>query len=179
MTKFMVTNEGRRLSSREFARQWPALHKNVMRRIRQIVDMAPEIARLNFEPVEYMDSNNQPRPEFLMTSDGFHLLCMEMGGIKALKTKWAWIQATKKILEETAAIMDELKVRRSEVEELRVQLEQVSLWAKRLASGAGRTLNEWKSNPSRQYLMLEANGQRRLIFEIAGDAPEALPEAVD
>ena len=69
-------------------------HKNVLKAIARVKnDAGDEFARLNFEPGSYLDENNQPRPMFNITRDGFTLLAMGFTGKEAMRFKLAYIAA--------------------------------------------------------------------------------------
>ena len=61
-------------------------HKNVMQNIRNL-ECSVVFAGLNFQPGSYKDAQNQERPEYLITRDGFTLLVMGFTGDKAMQWK--------------------------------------------------------------------------------------------
>lgn len=52
-----------------------------------------EFAERNFTLIDYTDTQGKPRPEYLLTRDGFTLLAMGFTGTKALQFKVAYINA--------------------------------------------------------------------------------------
>ena len=80
------------VSSRMVAQVFEKEHRNVLRDI-QGLGCPEEFAQLNFEPGSYKDGNNQDRPEYLMTRDGFTLLAMGYNGERAMRFKVAYINA--------------------------------------------------------------------------------------
>jgi len=61
-------------------------HKNVLAAIED-VKCSQEFARLNFQPGEYADKNNQMRKMYELTRDGFSFLVMGFTGAKAAQFK--------------------------------------------------------------------------------------------
>ena len=57
-----------------------------MEAIRKL-DCSVDFARSNFRPGSYKDAQNQERPEYLITRDGFTLLVMGFTGDKAMQWK--------------------------------------------------------------------------------------------
>ena len=89
-----VQDGGRRavVSSRDVARVFEKEHKHVMEAIRRL-GCSEEFAGSNFRLGSYKDSQNQERPEYIMTRDGFVLLAMGFTGEKAMQFKEAYIAA--------------------------------------------------------------------------------------
>ena len=102
-------------TSLEIARVFEKEHKDVLRAIKNLiakdddfnqgknvlVDKEVEIIdnfnRLNFKPVEYIDSKGEKRPMYEMTRDGFTLLAMGFTGRRILQFKIAYIEAFNKM----------------------------------------------------------------------------------
>ena len=80
------------VSSRDVARVFEKEHKHVMEAIRKL-GCSYEFAGSNFRLGSYKDSQNQERPEYIMTRDGFVLLAMGFTGEKAMQFKEAYIAA--------------------------------------------------------------------------------------
>lgn len=102
------------VSSRDVARVFEKEHKHVMEAIRRL-GCSEEFAGSNFRLGSYKDSQNQERPEYIMTRDGFVLLAMGFTGEKAMQFKEAYIaafNAMEKVLleEEILAAGDEKPV---------------------------------------------------------------------
>ena len=89
-----VQDGGRRavVSSRDVARVFEKEHKHVMEAIRRL-GCSEEFAGSNFRLGSYKDSQNQERPEYIMTRDGFVILAMGFTGEKAMQFKEAYIAA--------------------------------------------------------------------------------------
>ena len=85
-----VCDERVLVSSRDVARVFGKLHKDVMKSIRNLYCSA-EFNRRNFAPVGYRDEKGESRPEYLMTRDGFTFLAMGFSGEKAGQFKEAYI----------------------------------------------------------------------------------------
>lgn len=67
-------------------------HKDVLRAIEKL-ECPDEFARRNFAPGSYKDANNQDRPMYIVTRDGFTLLAMGFTGKAAMQFKVAYIEA--------------------------------------------------------------------------------------
>ena len=89
-----VQDGGRRavVSSRDVARVFEKEHRRVMQSIREL-GCSEDFAAHNFVLGSYKDSQNQERPEYIMTRDGFVLLAMGFTGEKAMQFKEAYIAA--------------------------------------------------------------------------------------
>ncbi|WP_334470417.1 Rha family transcriptional regulator [Arsenophonus sp. PmNCSU2021_1] len=88
--KVTVHNGKAITTSQNVADYFAKLHKNVIRSI-QLLDCSPEFNRLNFEPVNYIDSKGEKRLMYEMTKDGFFFLGMGFTGKKAAQFKEAYI----------------------------------------------------------------------------------------
>lgn len=78
------------VSSLDVAERFEKEHKNVIRDIKNL-ECSEEFAALNFEPGSYKDSQNQERPQYFMTRDGFVFLAMGFIGKRAARFKEAYI----------------------------------------------------------------------------------------
>lgn len=87
-----INNDRPVVSSRDIARVFEKEHKNVMQNIRNL-ECSPAFAALNFQPGSYKDAQNQERPEYLITRDGFSFLAMGFNGAKAAEFKEKYIAA--------------------------------------------------------------------------------------
>ncbi len=67
-------------------------HKDVLKAIRNL-EIPADFAGRHFAPGEYADAQNQMRPMYEMTRDGFSLLAMGLTGAEAMKFKVAYITA--------------------------------------------------------------------------------------
>lgn len=79
-------------TSREIAKAFGKLHKNVVRKI-ETLECSPEFNALNFEPVKYKDEKGEDRPAYNITRDGFTFLAMGFTGLRAAQFKEAYINA--------------------------------------------------------------------------------------
>lgn len=88
-------------------------HKNVLDAIKRL-DCSEEFARLNFKPGSYHDANNQSRPLYDVSRDGFFFLVMGFTGKEAARWKEAYIAAFNRLAEELAAARREMDLRQPE-----------------------------------------------------------------
>jgi hypothetical protein len=68
-----------------------------------------------FEKVEYIDTQNKPRPEYILNRDGFTLLAMGFTGAEALEWKLKYIEAFNAMeekLRNTTALDNRLEIAR-------------------------------------------------------------------
>lgn len=93
--------------SRAVALAFRKLHKNVLRTIDGMLKSAhPEIAdhaRLNFEPVDFIDKNGDRRPMYRMTAKGFSELAMSFTGEPARVIRIRFINAFEAVAERLAS----------------------------------------------------------------------------
>lgn len=87
-----INNDRPVVSSRDVARVFEKEHFIVMRDIRNL-DCSPAFAAYNFVCGSYKDAQNQERPAYLMTRDGFSFLAMGFTGTKAAEFKEKYIVA--------------------------------------------------------------------------------------
>jgi Rha family phage regulatory protein len=66
-------------------------HDNVLRDIREL-QVSKEFSLFNFEESKYKDERGKKQPEYLLTKDGFIILCMGYNGEKAMIFKEAYIK---------------------------------------------------------------------------------------
>lgn len=90
----VINQDGKLLvSSRNVAAVFEKEHKNVLQDVRAVIAAcSQDFARLNFQLGSYKDANNQERPEYLLTKDGFTMLAMGYTGVKAMQFKEAYIK---------------------------------------------------------------------------------------
>lgn len=87
------------VDSREVAAMVDKQHKNLLADIRGYVEILEESAELKFQPGEffiessYFDSNNQERPNFLITKRGCDLIAHKLTGKKGVLFTAAYITA--------------------------------------------------------------------------------------
>jgi len=90
-----IVNDSVITTSREIARVFEKLHKNVLRDIREL-EIPNDFIRLNFEPNKISVLNNplgEETESYNITKKGFFLLAMGFTGAKAIKFKIAYIEA--------------------------------------------------------------------------------------
>ena len=104
-------------SSREVAEKFEKNHDKVCRDIRNLLKFQPTKLAIEFTESEYISDRGRTYTEFLMTRNGFSLLCMGFTGEKALEWKLKYIDAFNN-MEETLKSGDYL----SEEEKLKLQL---------------------------------------------------------
>src|SRR3954471_23526119 len=63
------------VSSLDVAERFGKAHKNVVASI-QAIECSDEFNRLNFKPIEYVDSKGRRQPAYNLTRNGFSLLVM-------------------------------------------------------------------------------------------------------
>ena len=80
------------VSSREVAKVFGKLHKNVIQSIENL-ECGEGFNRLNYKPVTYRDKKGENRLEYMMTRDGCVFLVMGFSGAKAAEFKVAYITA--------------------------------------------------------------------------------------
>jgi Rha family phage regulatory protein len=92
-----VVNDEIFTSSRRVAEKFNKNHKDILRKIEDIVIAIEESAILRpphlFEISTYMTPQNKLQPEYLMNRDGFTLLAMGFTGKEALTWKLKYIEA--------------------------------------------------------------------------------------
>jgi Rha family phage regulatory protein len=79
-------------TSRKVAEVFEKEHKHVLEAIRKM-EIPEYFNEPNFRPAEYIDAKGEPRPEYLITRDGFTLLAMGFTGKRAMQFKIAYIEA--------------------------------------------------------------------------------------
>ena len=93
---FADTTDTARVDSLFVAEFFEKNHKEVLRDIRKIVDgnsgLSREFAERNFALGSYKDKQNQKRPVYFLTRDGFSMLVMGYNGQKAMKFKELYIK---------------------------------------------------------------------------------------
>ena len=104
-------------SSREVAEKFKKNHDKVCRDIKNLLKSQPTKLAIEFTESEYISDRGRTYTEFLMTRNGFSLLCMGFTGEKALEWKLKYIDAFNN-MEETLKSGDYL----SEEEKLKLQL---------------------------------------------------------
>lgn len=104
-------------------------HKNVLDAVKRL-DCSMEFAQLNFQPGSYLDANNQPRPMYVMTKDGFMFLVMGFTGAEAAKRKEAYIKRFNEMeaaLHQPAPVEETIPVKAAEYWRMRAELAEMKL----------------------------------------------------
>ena len=92
-TPILSAKNGRAIvTSLRVAEHFGKRHANVIRAIKNL-KCSPEFNALNFEPAEYVDEQNKPRPMVEMTRDGFTIIAMGFTGPDAVAWKEKYIAA--------------------------------------------------------------------------------------
>lgn len=96
-----IRNGEPRASSADVAAAFDKAHKNVVRAIDQLVEMAPQLTGLNFEPSQMKSPGTRGRivRGYEMDRDGFSLLAMGFTGPKALEWKLKFLEAFRRMEE--------------------------------------------------------------------------------
>lgn len=94
-------NNTARVDSRFIAQFFEKNHKEVLRDIKKILmpesGLSEEFTERNFALGSYRDKQNQKRPCYLLTRDGFTILAMGYTGPKAMKFKELYIKQFNKM----------------------------------------------------------------------------------
>lgn len=80
-------------NSRDIATVFDKNHRDVLKGIRKLIELRPDLNRRNFALVELPDEKGELRPAYDMDRDGFTLLAMGFTGEKALDFKLRYIAA--------------------------------------------------------------------------------------
>lgn len=87
-----------RASSQDVAAAFDKAHKDVLRAINNLIELAPQISRRNFAPSNFV-SRGKTYPAYEMDRDGFSLLAMGFTGAKALEWKLKFLEAFRRMEE--------------------------------------------------------------------------------
>lgn len=119
MSDIALFNQGGKIlaSSREVSEKFGKNHDKVCRDIKNLLKSQPTKLAIEFIESEYISDRGRTYTEYLMTRNGFSLLCMGFTGEKALEWKLKYIDAFNK-MEEKLKSGDYL----SEEEKLKLQL---------------------------------------------------------
>ena len=102
-------------------------HRNVLQAIRDL-EAPADFAQLNFKRGTYLDANQQERPMFHITRDGFTLLAMGFTGKAAMQFKLAYIEAFN-------AMEAELRAGRPNIDLLSSTIRMLDTLNRRIAAG--------------------------------------------
>lgn len=152
-------------------------HKNVLQNIKDL-DCSVEFARLNFQLGSYRDANNQHRPMFEMTKDGFTFLVMGFTGPAAARFKEAYIRRFNEMeaaLRGIPAPRETVAVDRIELDNLRLRLENAEMKLAMATVKAEPRRRPWRDDEVDSLIALTRQGlTRRAIGERLGRSPESV-----
>jgi Rha family phage regulatory protein len=83
ITELVSLNDGKPMtSSRKMARRFNKRHDNILQlyQSRIVGRHSQDFIALNFQVVEYLDAKGEPRPEILMTKNGFIAMATKLRG---------------------------------------------------------------------------------------------------
>jgi len=80
-------------SSRDVATFFGKDHKDVLKAIRGVIALRPDLSRRNFAPSEWVNERGKPNPMYDIDRDGFVLIAMGFTGANALDFKIRYIEA--------------------------------------------------------------------------------------
>lgn len=135
----VFVNAGRVFAtSRDIAAFFGKGHKDVLRAIRSVISMRPELNRRNFAPVELIDEKGEFRPAYDIDRDGFALIAMGFTGATALEFKLRYIDAFNKMeaalhARKPAALDDDAEGAATDGMKLRKVTEARLTWGERSA----------------------------------------------
>ena len=169
----------RRISTREFAQQWPMRHKDVLAKVREILEIFPDYLGPKFRPqiFQYEAGKGAVREdtEYLMDWEGFWTLATSCQGPKAMRARRELVESVKRALGDRDALAEENERLATQLAGVETQLRLLAKFAEQQASEAGRALNAWKA--ARVYRDREALGQGALPLVLEyPDVPVALAE---
>lgn len=97
MNALVTVKDGEvRASSQDVAAAFEKAHKDVLRAIDKLIELAPEISRRNFAPSNFTVRGRAYRA-YEMDRDGFSLLAMGFTGAKALDWKLKFLEAFRRM----------------------------------------------------------------------------------
>lgn len=113
-----VNEEGKIVTnSLKVAEKYKKEHKNVMAKIREFIELIPELGTLNFKPTYYLDEQGKSRPMYYMDRQGFSMLVNKFTGDEATLFTYRYTKAFEEMTEEIAdkrefvqALTDKVKV---------------------------------------------------------------------
>jgi Rha family phage regulatory protein len=146
MNELVRISDGQvRATSQDVAAAFEKAHKDVLRAIDKMIELAPEISRRNFAPRESI-VRGRPYRGYEMDRDGFSLLAMGFTGPKALQWKVKFLEAFKKLeeaLSRSVAANDmDGELPASQQGGINAKTRQVELMLK--AAGAAPAIQLWK-----------------------------------
>lgn len=95
-------------SSKNVAEKFDKQHRDLLVKIRKIIQMNSDFGERNFSLSSYISDQNKELPCYNMTRDGFTMLAMELSGKKVFEWKIRYIEAfnamESRLLKETDAL---------------------------------------------------------------------------
>lgn len=160
----LFNQDGRILaSSREVAEKFGKNHDKVCRDIRNLLKSQPTKLAIEFIESEYISDRRRTYTEFLMTRNGFSLLCMGFTGEKALEWKLKYIDAFNQMEEK-------LKTGNYLSEEEKLKLQLFSKDPLEVASAHNR-LVELEVSKATAPLVAENERKQEVINALTNDVP--------
>lgn len=101
------------VSSLTIAEKYGKEHKNVIAKVKEFIELIPELNGLNFKLVDYMDAKGEKRPMYVMDRQGFSMLVNKFTGKEATLFTYKYTKA----FEEMAEELEHLKQQKKEIEE--------------------------------------------------------------
>lgn len=125
----MVRHSGHRLitTSLAISQLFEKKHKDVLRAVENL-GCSPAFAERNFAPGSYSDGNQQQRPMYEITRDGFCVLAMGFTGERAMKWKEAYINAfnqmEKQLIESHAHLPELVSTQAQLIDQMKANMEE-------------------------------------------------------
>ena len=96
-----VNEEGKVVTnSLKIADYYKKEHRNVMAKIREYIDLIPELGLLNFKQSSYINTQNKEQPMFLIDRAGFSMLVNKFTGDEATLFTYKYTKAFEDMTEE-------------------------------------------------------------------------------
>jgi Rha family phage regulatory protein len=159
------------VSSRDVAEVYGKEHKDVLKKIRDFIQIVPELGRRNFTPSVYVNDQNKEMPEFLMDRQGFSILVNKFTGEDALKFTVKYTKAFEdmaKSLEQQApgCIEDLIILQARTLKETREKAERAEALAQAAASRVEQLENKIEKRMTEEFLLqLVTASQLGQMFE--------------
>lgn len=77
---FITDGGNARITSLTFAEYFEMLHRDVLRLIRQKLDLFPDMRERNLAQSSYINTQNKSQPMYLIDEEGFYVLVMGLTG---------------------------------------------------------------------------------------------------
>jgi len=110
------------VSSLDVARQYKKSHKDVLRSIRQVIDISGPFGGRNFAPSNYLNSRGKIYLSYDITEEGLMLLMGEFIGEKARETRLLFANAFQDMKTKLRRVQDELL---PEVEKIKASYKKI------------------------------------------------------